>query len=99
AVPINTTASPGASVSGRTGIALLLRLDHFDAAQVGPQHLGNHNATIRLLVVLQHGDERANDRQPGAVERVDKARAPAIRRAITDVRAARLKITRVAART
>src|SRR5690606_40966378 len=58
----------------------------------------DHDAAIRLLVVFEDGDERADDRQTGAVERVDEARTAAIRRTIADVRAARLKIARVTAR-
>src|SRR5690606_34547501 len=85
-------------VSGRIGTALSLRLDHFHAAHVGPQHFGNYDAAVRLLVVLQDGDERADDRQPGAVECVDEARAATIRWAIADVRAARLEVPRVTAR-
>src|SRR3990170_3165368 len=44
--------------------------DHVQAAHPGPQHLGNDDGAIGLLVVLENGDQRPRERQPRAVERV-----------------------------
>ena len=45
-----------------------------EAAHVGAQRLGDDDRAVGLLVVLEHGDQRAADREAGAVERVHEAR-------------------------
>ena len=38
------------------------------------ERVRDHHRPVGLLIVLENGDERAADRQPGAVERVDELR-------------------------
>src|SRR5262249_38311504 len=63
-----------------------------EAAHVGAQHLGNDHRAVRLLVVLEHGDERASDREAGAVERVHEARVLAALRLVAGIHAPRLEV-------
>ena len=46
------------------------------------EHLGQHDAAVLLLAVLDQRDDRAPHRHRGAVERVHVARALALRRAV-----------------
>ena len=46
-----------------------------DAAHIGLQHRRDRDAAVLVLIVLQDRDERAADREAGAVERVHEARA------------------------
>src|ERR1035438_3379766 len=79
------------------GFLELLRCDAI-AAKVGPQDFRNEHAAIGLLIVLDDRNPRPSDCQPAAIERVHQLRFLAAFRAITDVRASRLKIREVRAR-
>ena len=71
----------------------LTRLDlSFDAAHVGLQRVRHRDRAVCLLVVLHHRDQRAADRDAGAVERVDEARDLAVLAAIARVHAPRLEV-------
>ena len=48
--------------------------DRLHAAHIGLQRVGHHDRAVGLLVGLHHRDQRAADRDAGAVERVDEAR-------------------------
>jgi hypothetical protein len=48
----------------------------FQPAHIGPQRHREWRSSRRLLVILHHRDQRAADRQAGAVQRVDEAREP-----------------------
>ena len=47
----------------------------FDAAHVGTEHFRNRHAAVGVLIVFKHRDERAADREAGAVQGVDILRA------------------------
>jgi len=62
-------------------LARLRRPNDLQAAQVRRQHLRHHHAPVRLLEVLQDGDDHARHRARGGVERVaELGRALARRR-------------------
>src|SRR5215472_3175604 len=54
---------------GRLGIAA----DHLEPAHVGLEHIRYCHGAVAPLIVLEHGDERATDREAGAVEGVHEA--------------------------
>ena len=47
-------------------------VESVDATHVRTQRRGDRHAAVGLLVVLEHGDDRAADGEPGAVERRDE---------------------------
>ena len=47
------------------------RTEHFNTAHVRTKRFGNRHAAVSVLVVFEHGDERAADGEAGTVERVD----------------------------
>src|SRR5690606_20714516 len=51
-----------------------LWLKSVEPAEIGLQRLGNRDRTILLLIVLDHRDERAADREARTIKRVDEAR-------------------------
>src|SRR5690606_29756403 len=71
--------------------------DPLQAAHVGSQRLRHDHRAVGLLVVLQHGDEGAAHRQPGAVQGVDKARLLARRRTVAGLHAPGLEVAKVRA--
>src|SRR5438045_1771954 len=77
------------------GVTGLLLPNHFPP-HVLPQHLGHHDAPVGLLVVLDHRDQPATDRDGGAVEGVDEVRALFALLAVADVEAAGLVVGAVA---
>src|SRR4051812_13178478 len=92
------TADPHGSVgSNPTPSASSAGGDALDAAQIRPQRRGNHHRAVRLLVVLEDGDQRAPDGEAGAVERVRESGLAALG-AVADVGATRLEVLAVAAR-
>ena len=63
-----------------------------EAAHVGLERRRDRDAAVLVLVVLQDRDERAADRDAGAVEGVDEARALAVLRPVARVHAPRLEV-------
>src|SRR5690349_11847593 len=61
-------------------------------AEIRPQHLGNEDGAVGLLVVLENAGDRAREREAGTVQRVHEARLFALRRPEANVRAARLEV-------
>src|SRR5689334_22187060 len=59
-------------VTGRGSLALAgcRRRQRREPSHVGPQRLGNRHRAVLVLVVLQHRDQRAADREARAVQRV-----------------------------
>ncbi len=45
-------------------------IEHLDPAHIGPQHFGNCDTAVDLLVILQNSDQRAANRQSGPIQRV-----------------------------
>ncbi len=70
----------------------LRRPDPLEAAHVGPQHLRHRDGAVRVLVVLQHGDERAAHRHARAVQRVDEAGRLRAGGPVAGLHAARLEV-------
>ena len=64
----------------------------------GRQRLGDDDGAVRLLVVLEDGDERPPDREAGAVQRVQEPRLRPGLRAVAQARAAGLEVLAVRAR-
>src|SRR6266436_6419042 len=75
-----------------------LRLDHTQAVQVWTKRLGNDDGPILLLIVFHYCDPRSADRKAGAVESMREADLLSGGRPITDIRASRLKVFDVPAR-
>src|SRR5712692_9200359 len=76
------------------------RLNSFyslDAAHVWPKHLWHGHRAVRLLVVLQHGNEDARKGETGAVERVRVLQATALLAPEADIGAAGLEVGTVRA--
>ena len=48
--------------SAKLGRMVQSGLEHFDAAHIGPQHFGNCDTAVGLLVVLQNSDQGAANR-------------------------------------
>src|SRR5215467_726635 len=63
-----------------------------EAPGVRAQRRGNCDRAVGVLIILQHGDQRAADGESGAVERVDELGFGATRRLVTDVRAATAEV-------
>src|SRR6185436_17780244 len=97
-----TTAGGPASRSARGDArARSRRRDAFEAPHVRAQGRREQHRAVRLLAVLEHGDERAADGEARAVERVQQRRLAAsiwTMRAVAQVGAARLEVLAVAAR-
>src|SRR5262245_64540496 len=87
----NRSATPPArrSISG---------CDPLDPAHVGPEHGGDTNGAVGLLIVLEDRDQRAADGQARAVQRVTVLRPAPARRAVLQVEPARLERLAVRAR-
>src|SRR5262245_6285234 len=68
-----------------------------EPVHVWPQRLGDHDAAVRLLVVLHDRDHGAADGKPAAVERVHEARLGLGLGPVADARAARLEVGAVGA--
>ena len=47
---------------------IVLFADAIEAAHVGPQDLGDDDASVCLLIVFKHRDQRAADGQAGTVQ-------------------------------
>src|SRR3990170_236530 len=71
--------------------------DPLQAVHVGAQRPGDQDGAVRLLEVLEDGDDRAPHRQPGAVQSVRQAGLPRRGVAEADLRAPRLEVGEVAA--
>src|SRR5207253_6919050 len=71
---------------------------HRAPPQVGDERWGEADGAVRLLAVLEDGDDRARVGDGGPVERVDELEPPAAARAEPDVEPAGLKVRAVAAR-
>src|SRR5260370_31460401 len=71
--------------------------DDVQAAHIGTQHLGYGNHAVALLIILEHGDQSASDRQARAVEGVDEARSLTFLRPKTRPHSARLEIAAIGA--
>src|SRR5262249_24209270 len=82
------------SLSAALGICLC---DSFQAVHVRSQHRGNGDRSILLLVVFQDCDQGAPDREAGAVQRVNKARALLARLAPAGLHAPRLELATIRA--
>ena len=67
--PVHSTALPPLR-----GTNCRLSANELRTAHVRPQRLWHHDAAIRLLAVLEHGDERSPDRHTGPVQRVHRLR-------------------------
>src|SRR5215831_1444375 len=80
------------------GIGSVSAADDLVAAQVRPQRLRNRDRPILALIVLEHRDQRAADREPRPVERVQWLWLARLRVAPTRLHAPRLKRLAVAAR-
>src|SRR5439155_981265 len=99
------TPRPGAAV--RSGFTASGRAQLFEAAgtwvlyrypaQVRAQHLRDHHAPVRPLVILQDGGEGATDGDAATVKRVDELGARGRRRSVADVGAAGLEVPAVRA--
>src|SRR6185437_15545580 len=61
---------PGGLRAGST-----IALQDFETAEIGPERCGKNDRAVGLLVIFEHGDERAPNSEARAVERVDEARA------------------------
>src|SRR5438874_11378154 len=77
----------------RAGDSPACRAQAFEAIRVGPQRGRNRHAAVGVLIVLQHGDERAADREAGAVERVTELGLAAAGGLVADVGAAAAEIS------
>ena len=62
------------------------------AAHIGPQRVGDGHGAVRVLVVFEHGDERAADRNARAIERMDEARVLCVGRLAARIHPTRLEI-------
>ena len=73
-----------------------MRLPHSSPRSVladpRPQHFGDDDAAVGLLVVLQDRDQRPREGDRGAVERVDEPRALLLWRLVADVEPAGLEV-------
>src|SRR5690349_12467741 len=59
----------------RSSGASNIRLDRLDPAHIGPQRLRHLDGAVLALIVLHHRDQRATDRDAGAVERMHERAA------------------------
>src|SRR5690606_2129056 len=73
------------------------RPDDLEPAHIGPQGLWNGHRTVGLLVVLQHRDQGAPDREARTVEGMDEFGPLLARRAVSRVHAPRLEVTAIGA--
>src|SRR6185437_5657915 len=67
------TSRPGASMP--SSLVIRMRIlrgggDLGEAAHIGLERFGNAHAAVDLLIILEHGDERAADGDARAVQRV-----------------------------
>src|SRR5260370_34731380 len=67
------------------------RSDDGEAAHMGLQRGRDIDAAIGALIVLQHRDQRATEREPGAIERTHELRL-ALRKAANRLHALRLEL-------
>src|SRR5262245_2668169 len=82
------------SLSGALGICFC---DSFEAVHVGTQRGGNGDRSILLLIIFENGDQCPPDRETGAVQGVDEARALLARLAAARLHAPRLELAAVRA--
>src|ERR1035437_4655141 len=68
------------------------------AAHIGLERLGHHDRALVVLIGLHHRDQRAADRDAGAVERVDVAFNFAVLAFVTRLHPLRLELATVGAR-
>jgi len=66
-------------------------------AHIGAQRLGHGDPAIRLLVILDDGQQGASDREARAVQRVQQFRFAGIGVAPAGLEAARLEIPEITA--
>src|SRR5579885_664179 len=78
---------------GRSNIAA----DHLEPAHVRLERVGHRNRAVTLLIVLEYRNQRAPDREPGAVERVHEPRPLPFRGPEPRLHAARLEVAAVGA--
>src|SRR5260221_11861763 len=78
---------------GRSNIAA----NDLQPAHIRPQHIRYQDGAVALLIVLDHRDQRAPDRQSGAVERMNEAGALLSLRPDTRLHAARLDVAAIGA--
>src|ERR1700761_3346262 len=79
----SSTLMPGASIPSslltrmrarERSIGLGIRgSDALETGHIGAQHFGNDDRAVGLLIVLQHRDQGAPDRQARAVQRMEEA--------------------------
>src|SRR5579875_3093041 len=69
--------------------------DDLDSAHVGLERVGQRDRAVGPLIVFHHRDQRAADREAGAVERVDEACSLSAFGLETRVHAARLVIAAI----
>src|SRR5450756_1087508 len=91
------TPSPSAWMPSSLVIRMRMRrssgvLDGLAAAHIGLQHVRNCDRAVLLLIVLQHGDQSAADRDAGAVEGVQVAYLTAFPGAVARAHTARLEL-------
>ena len=65
---------------------------HGQAAHIGLQHVGDADGAVRLLIILQDGDQRAADGDARAVQRMDEAGVLGALRAVARIHAAGLEV-------
>src|SRR3990172_7955120 len=93
-ISIKSKVNPKEETSAQ-GSTSGLRPDDVDAAHPGAQYLRDDHRSILLLVVFQHGDQRAGQPQTRTVQGMHEAQPAAIRRVILDVRPASLELAHV----
>src|SRR5437763_4226038 len=71
--------------------------DDLEPAHIGTQCLGHRDGAVTLLVILEHSDQRATDREARSVERMHEARPLPFRRPKARLHAAGLQLAAIGA--
>ena len=83
---------------GSTAYNCLFRLDVFDAAHIGNEHIRNLDRAVGLLIILNDRSHGATNRKTGTVQRMHETVAfEVLGVLVLDVRATRLEVFAVLA--
>ena len=84
---------------GSTAYNCLFRLDVFDAAHIGNEHIGNLDRAVGLLIILNNRSHGTANRKTRTVQRMHETVALEVLGVLVlDVRATRLEVFAVRAR-
>src|SRR5262245_13303566 len=69
-----------------------IRANDLAAVHIGAKHVGDHDRSVGLLIVLEHRDQGSPDGEARAVERVNITQLAAAARAVARLHSARLEV-------